>query len=76
MLRICLIKVLSSFPATSRMTFSNLVESSAKMESLANLARETFDIDEPAFEQANLLRYEGSEATRSIYFVYLYQFFM
>ena len=39
------------------------------MGSLANLARETFDIDEMVFEQANLLRYEGSEATRSIYFL-------
>ena len=55
MLRICLIKVLSSFAATSRMTFSNLVESSANMESLAILARETFDIDKLVFEQANLL---------------------
>ena len=45
------------------------------MESLTNLAREAFDIDDLVLVQANLLRYEDSEATRSINFVYLYWFF-
>ena len=57
------------------MTFLNLVESSANVESLTNLAREAFDIDDLVLVQANLLRYEDSEATRSINFVYLYWLF-
>ena len=54
------------------MTFLNLVESSANVESLTNLAREAFDIDDLVLVQANLLRYEDLDAARSINFVYLY----
>ena len=47
----------------------------ANVESITNLARETFDIDDLVLVEANMLRYEDSEATRSINFVYLYWLF-
>ena len=54
------------------MTNLNLVESSPNVESLTNLARKAFGIDDLVLVQANVLRYEDSEVTRSINFVYLY----